>query len=70
MIGTLEVEEAKDWFEQKIFSLNVNKTQELVCSLSRQNHSQLEEVKVLGFVLDPNSTWKNYIHMFVSNSQE
>lgn len=49
-------EEAKGWFiEQTKFSLNENKTKEMVCSLSKINPSKLEEVKLLGVA----DTWSN-----------
>jgi hypothetical protein len=52
---------ATNWFLSNRFQLNEDKTQQLICSLSRQHLDIQAPVKLLGFMLDKKLTWENHV---------
>lgn len=57
----LAIEIVKNWFAYKKCSLNEDKTQMIVCSLNMKiNCSSLEEVKLLGVIIDQKMTRRNH----------
>jgi len=52
---------AKGWFRANRLSLNSDKTQTMLCSLSRHNLPDMNGVKLLGFHLDQKLLWNDHI---------
>ena len=52
---------ATSWFLANRFQLNENKTQRIICSLSRSLRDVQDPVKLLGFVLDNKLNWASHI---------
>ncbi|XP_039290893.1 uncharacterized protein LOC120352766 [Nilaparvata lugens] len=55
------LQSSTSWFQANRFQLNENKTQNIICSLSRSLPAEQDPVKLLGFVLDSKLNWASHI---------
>ncbi|XP_039291538.1 uncharacterized protein LOC120353072 [Nilaparvata lugens] len=55
------LQSSTSWFLANRFQLNANKTQHVICSLSRNLPGDQDPVKLLGFVLDNKLNWTSHI---------
>jgi hypothetical protein len=56
-----QLQSATNWFLSNKFQLNEDKTQRIVCSLSRQQMEIQAPVKLLGFVMDKRLNWESHV---------
>ncbi|XP_039288183.1 uncharacterized protein LOC120352300 [Nilaparvata lugens] len=60
------LQSATSWFLANRFQLNEDKTQRIICSLSREPRDPQNPVKLLGFVLDSKLSWNSHIQQVTS----